>query len=351
MGIDNVAIKTFNSTGAQSVCRANEADSSKLIESQFLTKCTTEYINGSGMSVLNAASSDTGRLTDTFHLPSDVDAISDMIYTGAQILNITEITIKVGQLTIQKIYQHDILLRDATEAHTTPVFLDGTCMSDTNRTFSIPFTGRAKNVRNSFLQAGAITNSVTVTVKYGSSGANTGMASICVFSHQMTNTEKNFIANNIINRVVHTSMGFPSSSTIPTSGTLTVDLSGININVSHILIASASTSAISSFELVLGNDRTGSIPSECSKIEVNAALFSLYSNSYKAASAPGFDANPAKNYIIKTADSAFSTAGIPFSRLSNKQLIIKGAATNKVFITVCGTQIQTTVGGTTTFSA
>ena len=44
MGIDNVAIKTFNSTGSQSVCRASEADETKLIESQFLTKCTTKYI-------------------------------------------------------------------------------------------------------------------------------------------------------------------------------------------------------------------------------------------------------------------------------------------------------------------
>ena len=52
MGIDSVAIKTFNSSGSQSVCRASTADNTKLIESEFLTKCTTTYMNGSGMSFI-----------------------------------------------------------------------------------------------------------------------------------------------------------------------------------------------------------------------------------------------------------------------------------------------------------
>ena len=53
MGIDSVAIKTFNSTGSQSVCRVNTTDDTKLIESEFLTKCKTEYINGSGFYQVN----------------------------------------------------------------------------------------------------------------------------------------------------------------------------------------------------------------------------------------------------------------------------------------------------------
>tara|TARA_A100001015_G_scaffold238708_1_gene271749 strand:+ start:217 stop:657 length:441 start_codon:yes stop_codon:yes gene_type:complete len=133
MGIDNVAIKTFNSTGAQSVCRANEADSSKLIESQFLTKCTTEYINGSGMSLINgstlAGTANTAAAEDTFYLPSDCDAISDVIYNGTALSNISKIDVVIGQLTAQTIYPYDIISRNITE-------LGATTLSDT--TFSIP---------------------------------------------------------------------------------------------------------------------------------------------------------------------------------------------------------------------
>ena len=52
MGISNVAIKTFNSTGSQSVCRANKFKDDTLIESEFLTKCNTKYINGTGQTVV-----------------------------------------------------------------------------------------------------------------------------------------------------------------------------------------------------------------------------------------------------------------------------------------------------------
>ena len=52
MGISNVAIKTFNSTGSQSVCRANKYKEDTLIESDFLTKCNTKYINGTGQTVV-----------------------------------------------------------------------------------------------------------------------------------------------------------------------------------------------------------------------------------------------------------------------------------------------------------
>ena len=93
-------------------------------------------------------------------------------------------------------------------------------------------------------------------------------------------------------------------------------------------------------ELILGNDRTGNIPISCLGTRLNAELFSL---------SFGDD----DIFIIKTADSAFSTAGIPFSRLNNKKLIFTGSFTggSEINVTVCGTQIQTTVGGSISFSS
>lgn len=339
MGIDNVAIKTFNSTGAQSVCRANEADSSKLIESQFLTKCTTEYINGSGMthiqgnSALNLSSSTAQ--TQTFYLPSDCDAISDVIYTGTTAAHISKIEVKVGNLLVQTIKPTDISYRNLTELN------DGSAST----TFSIPIIGRAKNVRNSFLQAGATTNSMSLKFTYVPSISSVTAAdtSLCVTTHQITKTEKDFLAKNIINRVVNVSQNvtFLVPGTAGDSySVLNIDLSSVNINVSHILFRTPVGATATKAELILGNDRTGNIPINCLDTPRNADLFSL------AGGDPGL-------FIIKTADSAFSTAGIPFSRLNNRQLTLTGtfAGASTIYITACGTQIQTTVGGTISFSA
>ena len=423
MGIDNVAIKTFNSTGAQSVCRANEADSSKLIESQFLTKCTTEYINGSGMSHIYGSSINStvgGSVppADTFYLPSDCDAISDVIYNGTSLKNISKIQVYIGQLLAQTIYPNDIVSRNITELGDEYTSHPSSLMITT---FSIPFIGRAKNTINSFLQAGAMTNQMRLVVTYKSHTATLDTG-VCVFSHQITNTEKNFIAKNIVNRTVHTSQSVNAGNAVLLDGVneKTVDLSSININVSHILIKDApirtsegsvsitasygqastttatftaaahgllsgetitvlfetaghpsasdgdytvasvtsdnvftvtTTSAetipngtsivikqrgLEKVELLLGNDRTGFIPSKLLATKLNTELFSL--------AGKGDDI-----YIIKTADSAFSTAGISFGRCNNKQLRLLGLG--KVYITVCGTQVQTTVGGTISFSA
>ena len=327
MGIDNVAIKTFNSSGAQSVCRANEADETKLIESQFLTKCTTEYINGSGMTHIQGNSVDLNLAQpppQTFYLPSDCDAISDVIYTGTSIESISKIEVKVGNLVVQTIKPDDIKHRNLTELAAAP----GT-------TFSIPIIGRAKNVRNSFLQAGATTNAMSLKFTYKQEvGASPVDTSLCVMTHQITKTEKDFIAKNIINRVVNVSQNM----TQDIIASNVVDLSSININVSHILFSGAPPSA--TVELVLGNDRTGNIPIQLLQTSLNAELFSLAGSGFGI-------------YIIKTADSAFSTAGIPFSRLNNKKLIFNntGIGPATVSVTACGSQIQTTVGGSISFSS
>lgn len=525
MGIDNVAIKTFNSTGSQSVCRASEADETKLIESEFLTKRTTEYINGSGMSFISG-SIDLTKLqasnpNETFTLPSDVDAISEItlqMSLGASGENLSQtfildlikkVEIKLGNLVVQTILPGDIYARNLTESgyvvsvNTYQSPNDGGLYATAGNidfALSIPFTGRSTGVNKSFLQAGAVTNNLTMKVYYNSldaSGAallattlpDSVSTGVCVFSHSMTSTEKNFIAKNIINRPVNTSQSIayslPFSGITSTDESVTIDLSPVNINVSHILLTldnsifnSAGTAAarpwqaipileatvttaaddstgyiaitnhnfitgtpvsysagddpsessmggltdsttyyviridannftlassllnansgtaitisgtgndaqtitpmglagttwtaissgvvgstnlgvaagwLKSAELILGNDRTGSVPGSClttNKLE----LFKLTSVASK------------NIYILKLAGSAFSTAGVPFSRLNNKKLVITYATgftlasyvdnvttgMSNINVTCCGTQIQSTVGGTISFSA
>lgn len=426
MGIDNVAIKTFNSTGSQSVCRANEADETQLIESEFLTKCATEYINGSGTSFISG-SIDLTKLKasnpyETFTLPSDVDAISEItlqMSLGANGANLSstfildlirKIEIKLGNLVVQTILPGDIYVRNLTESgyvvsvNTYQAVASGiyTDAGYIDFALSIPFTGRSTGVNKSFLQAGAVTNNLTMKVYYNSLGSSgvAGLAAthpasvstgVCVFSHSMTSTEKNFIAKNIINRPVNTSqsVAYSLSSITSSSAPVTIDLSSININVSHILLTldnsifnSTGTAAslssgsggttwtaipsgiventelgvaagwLKSAELILGNDRTGSVPGSClttNKLE----LFKLTSVASK------------NIYILKLAGSAFSTAGVPFSRLNNKKLVITYAdgftlssytdstttGMTNINVTCCGTQIQSTVGGTVSFSA
>jgi hypothetical protein len=328
---------------------------------------------------------------------------------------IKKIEIKLGNLVVQTILPGDIYARNLTESgyvvsvntYQSPNN-DGLYATAGNIDFalSIPFTGRSTGVNKSFLQAGAVTNNLTMKVYYNSLGAS-GAAllatnlpdsvstGVCVFSHSMTSTEKNFIAKNIINRPVNTSQSIAhglSSGITSSSGYVTIDLSSININVSHILLTldnsifnSTGTAAnittdtptgttwtaipsgvvenyhlgvaagwLKSAELILGNDRTGSVPGSClttNKLE----LFKLTSVASK------------NIYILKLAGSAFSTAGVPFSRLNNKKLVITyadgftlssyvndaGTTTgmSNINVTCCGTQIQSTVGGTISFSA
>ncbi len=429
MGIDSVAIKTFNSSGSQSVCRANEADETKLIESEFLTKCTTEYINGSGMSFISGgidiATLKAASPSEVFILPSDVDAISEInlqMSLGSDASGVSstflldiikKIEIKVGNLVVQTILPGDIYSRNLTEygsalnINTLQPLSTSTGAErlypigeNIDFSLSIPFTGRSTGVNRSFLQAGAITNSLTMKVYYNSlSGATTQhlaagypasiTTGVCVVSHAMTSTEKNFITKNIVNRPVNTSQSIVAAIESAPSAPFTIDLSSININVSHILLtlnnnlfkssgisvnkpsgAAGTTWSpkvsgvmantdlgvaigwLKSAELVLGNDRTGAIPGSClatNKLE----LFELTSVASK------------NIYVLKLAGSAFSTAGIPFSRLNNKKLILDFATgftvapyteggdkgITNVNITCCGTQVQSTVGGTISFSA
>jgi hypothetical protein len=487
MGINNLAVQTFSSSGSQSVTRANKADSSRQITSEFISRAPVQYIHGSGMSVINGSLKRlpvSNAKTETFSIPNNIDAISDMIlnltlsigapstggfdcsgifYSKTFLVDIIDrIEIKMGGLLIQTIYNGDIYIRNYSELGTLTTnensfknkingsYLDtGSIIGyatgsaqEISFSLSIPFIGRCETKDRSFLQTGSFTKNLTVTIIYhecasSAEEANTGLKSIpflqnglssstridtklCILSHIITDTEKNFMKQNIVNRVMNTSSGMRIEKItrllIGTGTTdIEIDLDAIDINVTHIgfclnvdvfnqaesltstdpgypnqTISTAATplanadnnagakritvgtlKAISGYEtsqnrissswgeavndsisaltsgsslsihrpdvlgvfrgwlvsaeLILGNETTGEIPQAI--LASNIEEFSLKDTH--------------KNfYIIKLADKAFSTAGVPFSRIKNKRLVL--TVRNNFFTNGIGTYIADT---------
>ena len=140
MGISNIAVDTFSSSGSQSVTRANAADSSRQITSDFISRPPLKYINGSGPTVirgtLTSLPDSSGNIVnnvDTFRIPNNIDAISEMNLTWTVRITgpttfydcsgiyysktlpldfIDFIDVKVGGLIIQTIYPGDIYMRN-----------------------------------------------------------------------------------------------------------------------------------------------------------------------------------------------------------------------------------------------
>ena len=379
MGIDNVAIQTFNSSGSQSVCRANKYKEDTLIESEFLTKCTTRYISGTGQTVVQGSITgfpiglpSNASNHDTFDMPDDIDAISNIILTGRMTFDIPEntddnetnfsnstaiyfsstmflsiidkIEIKLGGLIIDTISSDTIFARNTTEISGDVCSFSGssntgnecpniyTNINERRRiditqdavgnqrgsgkikdnivewSISVPFTGRGSKMSDAFLQAGSSTNTLSMKVYYkqfnplntnliptpgvssrttSSDPTNTypdGRAywpmfgyqhltddnnmmmaknwkfstSATVTTHMMTETEKNFIRNNVINRVLKTSetleyqtpeklvnvdpAGGPNNNVYLDKPTgefreISFDISAFDCNCSHILLS------------------------------------------------------------------------------------------------------------------
>jgi hypothetical protein len=516
MGISNLAVDTFSSSGSQSVTRTNSADSSRQITSDFISRPPLKYINGSGTTVIRGTLaslpySDSSGIfnVDTFRIPNNIDAISEMILNWTVIISapttaydcsgiyysktlpldfIDYIDIKVGGLIIQTMYPGDIYMRNYSETgvltNTENTFNNKVAYFDTgsiighqtasaetlNFSLPLPFIGKSKDKDRSFLQTGMANNTLTVVVNYryfsrlDVSGNlniipllnNRGVAvttrletNLVIQNHIITHTEKNFMKQNVVNRVLNTSsniyrdpLRYPISSTTEFSR-LVLDLDSINLNVTHIMlclhvgiltdttttlpthytrfnrggvdvssvriselidasannafsagdtgngiyttgprrlssswgeavldVSGTSTNVIgtvgqisnpdvlgvfngwlSSAELVLGNETTGVIP--VTSMNSNQEEFGLK--------------NEFKNfYIIKLADTAFGTAGIPFSRIKNKTLTVNifnkflsntrfgvlSTTTRRptLYVTACGTTLQNITNNFTTFS-
>ena len=315
MGISNVAVKTFDSSGSQSLCRTNDYIGDEEVKSSFISKCQKMYISGTGETVIAGSLRQfpTTNSTDTFYINSDTDSISDMTFNiefklkrpdaaptawNASVSKdiilglIDKVEIKLGSLTAHTMTADDIYIRNLTELGQPFTFsapFEKTPNADINvwkydtatgagadvimiqAACSLPFIGRSNDMSRSLLQAGALTNAVTVKVYYNniyidnstagnshyqilSAGdvAATGnfldtkyfKSSIKVRTHIITQTEKNFISKNVIHKVLNTSTNVTKEITRDTGITnledgvteIEVDLENVSLNVSHLLI-------------------------------------------------------------------------------------------------------------------
>jgi hypothetical protein len=334
MGISNVAVKTFDSTGSQSLCRTNEYKGDEEVKSSFISKCQKNYISGSGETVIPGSLRQFPKLksVDTFYVNSDTDAISDITFnvefklrrpSGTKPWNtnvakdivlalIDRVEIKIGSLTAQTLTSDDIYIRNLTElgkpfSFSAPIAAPRVSNRDTAYTqgghepinyenvwkyrnadldvlkiqaaCSLPFIGRSNDVARSLLQAGALTNALTVKVYYNNiykdnANATPGNSHFQILSagdasdtnttgttadfldtsyfkshlkvrtHIMTETEKKFVSKNIVHRVVNTSSSITKeidkntgiSSNTDSVTDIEVDLENISFNVSHLLI-------------------------------------------------------------------------------------------------------------------
>jgi hypothetical protein len=253
MGISNVAVKTFDSSGAQSLCRTSEYKGDEEVKSSFISKCEKMYISGSGETVIPGSlrSFPTTNSTDTFYVNSDTDAISDITlniefklkrpsgnsdwhaFVSKDIILglIDKVEIKIGNLVVQKLTADDIYIRNLSEfgqpftfsappARSGPTVAGGEITnaevyqlpaSDRNvlqfdaegndiiviqAACSIPFIGRSSDMSRSLLQAGALTNSMIVKVHYNniySDNSTVGSSHYQVLSAGDSFTSTNFL--------------------------------------------------------------------------------------------------------------------------------------------------------------
>lgn len=267
MGIDNVSIKTFDSTGTQSVCRANEYTSSENISSSLLTKCQKMYISGTGETIIPGSLNTfpTSSNYDIFSINAESSALSELsfcvefrfkapgtsadfdIFVSNDIILalIHKVEIFYGHFVIQTLTSDDIYIRNLTELgkgsnisgpnfHLEDkldniyhrkckagdvVYIQASC--------SIPFIGRSLDMNNALIRQGALTNNLTVRVHYNDLNPSLAQRSVQILSggtatvnyldssyfksfikpvnHSITETEKNYISRNLITHVVHTS--------------------------------------------------------------------------------------------------------------------------------------------------
>jgi len=288
------------------------------------------YISGSGETVIPGSlrqfPTTVANSTDTFYINSDTDAISDItlniefklrkpssaanrawtaLVTKDIILSLIDtVEIKLGSLTVQTLTADDIYIRNLTELgqpfifsapFPTPYPYPGVLpilwkYKATNpddiiviqAACSIPFIGRSNDMSRALLQAGALTNAVTLKVNYNNIYINNSEAGkshyqvlsagnttvdqygavdnqgealefldnnyfksfVSVRTHIISETEKKFISKNIIHKVLNTSSNITKEITKNTQLTnhsagvteIEVDLENVSINVSHLLI-------------------------------------------------------------------------------------------------------------------
>lgn len=267
MGIDNVSIKTFDSSGSQSVCRANEYTTRENISSSLLSNCKKMYISGTGETVIpgNLKTFPSNSNYDTFTINAESSALSEIsfcvefrfkapstptdfeVFVSNDIILalIHKVEIYFGHFTIQTLTSDDIYIRNLTELGkgsniSGPNFhlidkLDNiyhrVCKSGDvvyiQASCSIPFIGRSLDMNKALIRQGALTNNLTFKVHYNDLNPSLSQRSVQILSggtdsanyldssyfksfikpvnHSITETEKNYISRNLITHLVHTS--------------------------------------------------------------------------------------------------------------------------------------------------
>lgn len=267
MGIDNVSIKTFDSTGSQSVCRTNEYTSRENISSSLLSNCKKMYISGTGETVIPGSlrTFPTSSNYDVFSINAESSALSEIsfcvefrfkspssptdfdVFVSNDIILalIHKVEIYFGHFTIQTLTSDDIYIRNLTELGkgsniSGPNFhledkLDNIyhrkCKSGDvvyiQASCSIPFIGRSLDMNKALIRQGALTNNLTFKVHYNDLNPSLEDASVQILSgfsgtvnyldssyfksfikpvnHSITETEKSYISRNLITHLVRTS--------------------------------------------------------------------------------------------------------------------------------------------------
>ncbi len=380
----------------------------------------------------------------TFRIPDDCDAISKISFCYEFIVDnnnasekisktlgfelIDKVEVRIGNHLWQTLTGADIFARNITESNyassnelfDTITNLRGNKITtwhgraDTTKgTYTLSDTGDKYNVSgivdlkifsgsgnkiNSFLQNGAPNNHIILKIFYNDVDDGKVITTISqakylknfkliVKKHNFTDVERNYINNNIINSVIHTSQGIQFSpgdnikainATENQTTDITIDLSTFTINASHLLVSITNSpySTPTSTDMV---DEVAGLYSQgfgaLNALSITKGLFDVISSidlkingssvtgelpaSYLRSSSHDFMGlkymGEVPIYCIPLASEAFGSDCIVLSKLNNKKLFIKmhnnllgGNVSNSravINVTAVGTNIATYVGG------
>lgn len=299
---------TFKDTGIQSVTSAISESEDENIVSTFLSMPSRNYLYGSndviiegeidiGTNTLQTVGAASGLSFQTFRIPDDADAITNISFVydmdfepnvptevsktlGFELIK--KVEVRVGNQIWQTLTGEDIFARNITENSFSSIseVFDSSCRiqginfteamlkptSETSRytlvagNYNISgsvdlklFCGSGNNL-NSFLQCGAPNNYITVKIFYNnlvSSLTFPGIGKVrnlknfrlIVKKHSFTNTEREYINKNIVNNVINISQNVQVLFNPVVTGsnflekTFHIDkINEFNIQASHILI-------------------------------------------------------------------------------------------------------------------
>lgn len=413
----------------------------------YLHGCNDVIVEGEtdiGTNKLSNIGVTNGIKSQTFRIPDDCDAISKISFyyeftvdktnsseslsktLGVELID--KVEVRIGNHLWQTLTGADIFARNVTEnnyassnelfdtitnlrgkeittwygrtANSLGTYVFPTANDDYNVSGIVDlkiFTGSGNKI-NSFLQSGAPNNDIILKIFYNDvCGVGKGITNptqaenlknfrLIVKKHNFTDVEKNYINNNIINSVIHTSQGIQflpganivaNSTSVNETTNITIDLNTFTINASHLLVSvtnspystptnTAITAVGGLYSQGFGTlnktapvvkglfDVISSVDFKINGSSVTGELPASYlkSSSYYFMGLKYMGEVPI--YCIPLASEAFGSDCLVLSKLNNKKLFIKmynnllGTDTNSrvvINVTAVGTNIATYVGG------